>query len=96
MSRVTITGDTTAAYGAGVSGTTLLCGGVGEQDTWESGKGDGAKRGALLINTRSANIGVEESEREDGVLMRNSILVTECWVDYRETRAENWWENLSI
>ena len=56
--------------------TTSLCGGVRQPDTWESWEGDGAQRGASSINLRSADIGVEENEREDCVLMMNSILVT--------------------
>ena len=65
-------------------------------DTWDSGEGDGAKRGASSINSRSADIGVEESEQEDCVLIMNNILVTEHGVDYRENMADNWRENLSI
>ena len=66
------------------------------RNTWESGEGDGANRGALSINSRSADIGVEESEREDWVLMMNSILVTEHCVDYRENEWDNWRASLSI
>ena len=66
------------------------------RDTWESGEGDGAKRGASSINSRSADIGVEESERDDWVLMINSILVTERCVDYRENEWDNGRESLGI
>ena len=88
--RVTITGDRTVAAAGGVSGTTLLCrgvrerimtsigGGVADQDTWQHVEGDGAKRGASAIMSRSSDLGVEESEQEDWVLMMNPISVTEC------------------
>ena len=103
-----ITGDTTAADGAGVSATTLLCrgggeriifqlgGAVGDQDTCERAEGDGAKRGKSSIKARSSDLGVEESEPEDWVLMMNSILVTKRCVDYRENDWEDRRESLSI
>ena len=65
-------------------------------DTLENGKGEGAKRGALAINLRSADIGIEESKREDWVLMMNSILVTKRCVDYRDNERDNGRESLSI
>ena len=95
-SRVTIRGDTTAAAGAGVSATTSLGGGVGDQDTCEGGEGDGAKRAPSSIKSISSDLGVEESEREDWVLMMNSIMVTERWVDYRENDWDDGRESLSI
>ena len=73
-----------------------LGGGVADQDTWEHGEGDGAKSGASWINSRSADIGVEESQREDWVLMMNSILVTESCVDYRQNDGDDGRESLSI
>ena len=75
---------------------TSLCGSVRDQDTWERGEGDGAKRGASSIKARSSDLGVEESEREDWVLMMNSILVTERCVDYRENDWDDGRESLSI
>ena len=75
---------------------TSLGGGVRDQDTWERGEGDGGKRGASSIKARSSDLGVEESEREDWVLMMNSILVTECCVDYRENDWDDGRESLSI
>ena len=65
-------------------------------DTWESGERDGAKRGASSIKSTSADIGVEESEREDWLLMMNSILVTEHCVDCLENERDNGRESLSI
>ena len=47
MSRVTITGDTTAAEGARVARTTSICRDVGELYRWECGEQDRAKRGGL-------------------------------------------------
>ena len=55
--------------------------GVADQDTCERGEGDRAKRGASSIKSRSSDLGVEESEQEDWVLMMNSIVVTERSVD---------------
>ena len=75
---------------------TSLGGGVGDQDKWECGEGDGAKRGASSIKSRSSDLGVEESEREDLVLMMNSILVTERCVDYRENKWDEGRESLRI
>ena len=95
-SRVTITGDRTAAEGAGVLGTTSLGRGVADHDTWERGEADGAKRGASSIKSRSSDLGVEESKREAWVLMMNSILVTERCVDYRENDWDDRRESLSI
>ena len=63
---------------------TSLGGGVGDQDTWERGERDGAKREASSIKSRSSDLEVVESEQEDWVLMMNSILVNECCVDYRK------------
>ena len=94
-SRVTIIGDTTAAAGGGVSGMISLGGGVGDQDRWEGGEGDGAKKGAALIKSRSSDLGAQESEREDWVLMMNSILVTERRVHYRENDWDGGRESLS-
>ena len=75
---------------------TPLGGGVADQDMRERGEGDGAKRGASSIKARSLDLGVEESEREDLVVMMNSILVTECCVDYRENDWDDGRESLSI
>ena len=75
---------------------TLLGGGVADQDTWECGEGDGAKRGVLSIKSRSSDLGVEESEREDWVLMMNSIVVTERCVDYCENDWDDGRESLSV
>ena len=75
---------------------TSLGGGVRDQDTWERGEGDGAKRGASSIKSRSSDLGVEESEQQDLVLMMNSILVTERCVDYREIDWDYGRESLSI
>ena len=74
---------------------TSLGGGVRDQDTSERGEGDGAKRGASSIKARSSDLGVEESEREDWVLMKNSILVTERCVDHRENDWDDGRESLS-
>ena len=63
---------------------TSLGGGIADQDMWECGEGDGAKRGASSIKSRSSDLGVEESQRENRVLMMNSIVVTEGCVDDRE------------
>ena len=75
---------------------TSLGGGVRDQDMWERGEGDGAKRGASSIKARSSDLGVEESEREDWVLMINAILVTERCVNYRENDWDDGRESLSI
>ena len=75
---------------------TSLGGGDRDQDTWERGEGDGVERGASSIKARSSDLGVEESEREDWVLMMNSILVTEGCVDYRENDWDDGRESLSI
>ena len=75
---------------------TSLGGGVRAQDMWERREGDGAKRGASSIKARSSDLGVEESEREDWVLMINSILVTKRCVDYRENDWDDGRECLSI
>ena len=82
--------------GVGERIITPLGGGVGDQDTWERGEVDGAKSGALSIKSRSSDLGVEESEREDWVLIMNSILVTERCVDYRENDCDEERESLSI
>ena len=95
-SRVTITGDTRAADRVGVWARTSLGGGVGEHNTCEHGEGDGAKRGASSIKSRSSDLGVEESEREDWVMMMNSIMVTERCVDYCENDWDDGRESLSI
>ena len=75
---------------------TPLGGGVGDQAKWERGEGDGVKSGASSIKSRSSDLGVEESEREDWVLMMNSIMVTERCVDYRENDWDDGRESLSI
>ena len=75
---------------------TSLDGGVGDQETWEGGEGEGARRGASSIKARSLDLGVEDSEREDWVLMMNSILVTERCVDNRENDWDDGRESLSI
>ena len=75
---------------------TPLGGGVGDQDTCQREEEDGAKRGASSIKSRSSDLGVEEKEREDWVLMIISILVTERCVDYRENDWDDGRESLSI
>ena len=75
---------------------TSLGGGVRDQNRWERGEGDGAKRGASSIKARSSGLGVEESEGEEWVLMINSILGTEHCVDHRENDWDDGRESLSI
>ena len=75
---------------------TSLGGGGGDRDTWECGEGDGAKRGVSSIKSISSDLGVEESERGDWLLLMNSIVVTECCVDYRENDWDDRRESLSI
>ena len=74
---------------------TLLGLGVGNQDTCECGEGDGAKRGASSIKSRSSDLGVEKSEREDCVLIMNSIVAERC-VNYGENDWDDGRESLSI
>ena len=75
---------------------TSLGGGVADQDKWDRGEGDGAKRGASSIKSRSSDLGDAERNQEDWVWMMNSILVTKCCVDYRENDWDDGRASLSI